>query len=57
LSVICGMSRLFDLSIFHKILWNATYYRILTLNFNFFLTIIYIDKQFDLIENERFSLS
>jgi hypothetical protein len=57
LSFICSVSRLFDLSIFHKILLNTTYYRILTLNFNFFLIIIYIDKQFNLMEKEQLSLS
>jgi NADH:ubiquinone oxidoreductase subunit C len=57
LSFVFKINGLFDLPIFHKIWWNLTYYRILTLNFNFFLIIIYIDKQFDLIANERFSLN
>lgn len=56
LSFMWGVSRLFELPRFYKIFGNTTYYRILTLNFNFFLIIIYIDKQFDLILNEQFSL-
>lgn len=55
-SIVYGMSRLFDAPVFHKIMENKTYSRILTLNFNFFIIIIYIDKQFDLISNEQFLL-